>query len=252
MKKVIKHINLFQFIVNKNKLLTTFSIFILIISQILLLISYFLPIKVLLLLAVDKIPENFANYFFGLEREEIILLLMLIIFLAFSLHVVTERINDFIINKIILNLTYGNKKFTREQTLVYKYVNTFVKVQSTLVLFLLLYMIIIYLFPLIGISIFIYLSILLIIVLNSFVKKDKFFKFSKISSGIGFILTFVLIVIDMLYFSENNKNFLSILFVLVLSRYIFTRSIYLMNKMLFLHLTMDSFYKTLSNENLKL
>jgi hypothetical protein len=251
LKKVIEYINLFYFIFNKNKLLTIFSIFTLIISQILLLISYFLPIKILLLLSVEELPENFTNYFFGLTRENIILFLMLVVFLAYGLYIFIERRNDLIISKVILSLRDEDKCSSKQQTLVYKFINTFIKVQSTLVLFLLLYILIVYLFPFIGIIIFIYLLILLIIVLNGFVNKNKFYEFSKVSSGIGFILTFVLIVIDMLYFNENNRNLLSLLFVLVLSRYIFTRSIYLMNKMLFLHLTMDSFYKDLSSGSSK-
>jgi len=238
MKKLIHLSNLFLFIFKNNIYFSALAIFTLMLSQVLLLVSYFLPIKVLVLLTRDNISDSLSSIFFNLGREEVILLLTVLVFIAYASYVLLEKYSNLLVKNIVVKLT-GQK----ENKFVLKFIDNFIKVSATMNFVLLLYCIVLYLFPLIGIAMLIYAIIFYIVLHKVKINRQKYNDFFKLSSGLGFMLIFTLEMVSALYFKSENTSVTKIVIVLVLARYIFTRSISILNKLLYLYSSSNNFYE---------
>jgi hypothetical protein len=83
---IIKLHNLINFFCRKIFFLTVISILMLILSQLFLLLAYLLPLKILILLSLENIPDFLNAIFYNLSREQIILTLSFAVFLMYGIH----------------------------------------------------------------------------------------------------------------------------------------------------------------------
>ena len=125
-----------------------------------------------------------------------------------------------------------------------KYLDSFIKLLSNSFLIFLLFLIIVFIYPFIGVVIFLYFMLLFLYFLSIKIPKDKFTNRLKILSAFGFMLIFLLEILDITYFKMNTETSIyNIVIVLILSRYIFMRIIFIISKVFFINSSYGNFLK---------
>jgi hypothetical protein len=244
-------VDLTTLFLKKVPILLFFAVIVLLSSQVMLLMSYFLPIKVVLLLATPETPTFLSSIFFNLSREKIIMILTGGVFLAYGIYLLSDKASLAMINKIVKKLLEEQENILTYNSHIHKFVETFVRVTATFFLVVSMYILIWYLYPLIGIIIFLYGSLICLIFLKWIMPFPlKYNNFFKASTGLGFMLVFLIEIFDTLYLKTQSFSILTILVVLIVARYIFTRTIYLMNKLVFMYTASDTFYKKINEKKL--
>lgn len=234
---------LYRFFYKKLPFYTVFAAVILLMSQFMLLVSYFLPIKIILLLSSPTVPHIVSSLFPHVGREEIIMILTLCVFVVYGLHLGSEKYAANLIDQISCHLL-GMPETARlnHTSFEFKFVDSYIKSLSTLSLMTVLYLLIIFLYQFIAIAMLAYIVIIFFILKIIKVGSHHLNSFFKLVSGLGFILVFVLEILDTLYLKSQEFSILNVLVILIVSRYIFMRSLYLANKLTFLHSNTESFY----------
>lgn len=244
-KVIFKLYTLIIFFLRSDFLLTISSILVLIVSQLLLLVSYLLPIKIILLLAIDTIPVFLSDVFIGYSREEIILILSFSVFIIYGIHLILEKAISFIINRITKRILL-NEEQTQDNKFNIKYIDNFFKFTSTLSFVAILFILLFYFLSPIAIALVVYLIIVCNIFLIKKLEMNKVLHFFKFYFYLGFMLVFLLEVFYLLYINTEKVSIIVILLSIVSIRYIFSRGVFLVSKMVFLSSTMNLFCKQIT------
>lgn len=243
---IVKLHNLINFFCRKIFFLTFISIFVLILSQLFLLMAYLLPLKILILLSIENIPDFLNTIFYSFSREQIILILSFSVFIMYFTHLLLEKVMVISINKSLNILSVGNLSLEKDSFLK-KFIETFFRLISTLLLVFLLLWVLFYIFPVIAITVLFCLLIIAIIFFSGKIEKKKITKFSQISFFIGFIIVFIYEVIYLLYYNTESVSIIIILASIVIVRYIFLRGVFIVSKLLILYRDLNTFYKKLGS-----
>jgi len=208
----------------------------------LLLISYFLPIKILLIISSEEVTKKISELFFDLGKNEIIIFLTISVFFVYSFHLILEKVISINIHKMVFEI-FKTKELLIN-TFELKYLDSFIKLLSNSFLIFLLFLIIVFIYPFIGVVIFLYFMLLFLYFLSIKIPKDKFTNRLKILSAFGFMLIFLLEILDITYFKMNTETSIyNIVIVLILSRYIFMRIIFIISKVFFINSSYGNFLK---------
>lgn len=238
--RLFKIFSYFTSVLSKWRLL--YSIVLIVFSQLLLLISYFLPIKILLIISSEEVTKKISELFFDLGKDEIIVFLTISVFFVYSFHLILEKVISLNIHKMIFEI-FKTRKLSLN-TFEFKYLDSLIKLLSNSFLIFLLFLIIVFIYPFIGMSLFFYFLLLSAYFINVKIAKDKFTNRLKIISGFGFMLIFLLEILDITYFKMNTETSIySIVIVLILSRYIFMRIIFIISKVFFINSSYGNFLK---------
>jgi hypothetical protein len=243
---IIKLHNLINFFCRKIFFLTVISVFVLVLSQLFLLMAYLLPLKILILLSIENIPDFLSTIFYSFSREQIILILSFSVFIMYFTHLLLERIMVISVNKSLNILSVGNLSLEKDSFLK-KFIETFFRLISTLLLVFLLLIVLFYIFPTVAIALLFCLLIIAIIFFSGKIEKKKITKFSQTSFFMGFMVVFIYEVIYLLYYSTEGVSIITILVSIVIVRYIFLRGVFIINKLLILYRDLNIFYKKLED-----
>lgn len=237
--------SIFLFFFKKSPYNLGASIFTTLFAQFFLILSYFLPLKVIILLNMEKLPPYLTSIFKGFDKNEIILLLTFFIFLFYAISILVERYSDFLIMDSMEKILNQKKiEITPSNKLIYKFINSFFKFIATF--FLLFFMFVLLLFIFRTVALFLLLCcVILVTIFIYFIKHDtkSYNNYFKMTSGIGFMLVFIYEVIDILYLKTQETDLLVILVTAVLSRYIFMRGHYMINQLVFVSTNIKKFYQ---------
>lgn len=224
--------------------LTIFAVVVLTLSQLFLIISYLLPIKIILLLSVETIPDFLRIIFNELKRDHIILILSFSVFASYGMHLIFEKMILNVISRS-LKVIVLEKKNPKQVKILFRFLESFFRLMSTFTLVFLLYCTLVYLFPIIAISLLLYLLIVIIIFPLIKIEKEKLLHFFKTSFFLGFMIIFLFEIIYLLYFYNGELSIFVILISMIIVRYIFLRGVFIVNKLLVLHRGLNTFNKIL-------
>jgi len=234
-------------IFNNNLLLVTFfSVVLLTLSQLFLIMAYLLPIKILILLSIEEVPEILTVISYGLKRESIILFLSFLVLIMYCIHLVLEKVIHLLIEKSFRVLSDGDNKSIKDVFLK-RFLENFFRLMATFLLVFLLFCILVYIFPIIAITLFIYLLLIAMIFFSLRIPKEKVIKFFHISFFLGFIIIFIYEVIYLLYYDTDKLSIIIILVSIVIVRYIFLRGVFIVSKVLVVFRDLNVFYKKLKS-----
>lgn len=214
-------------------------------AQFFLILSYFLPLKVIILLNMEDLPTYLTSTFSGYHKNEIILLLTFFIFIFYTISMIIEKYSEhLVLNSMRKILNQTDVEIIPSNKLIYKFIHSFFKFIATFFLLLSMYILFLFIFP--TVALFLLVCIIVIItIFIYFIKHDEksYNTYFKMTSGVGFMLVFIYEVIDILYLHTQETTLLTILLSAVLARYIFMRGHYMINQLVFVHTNIDNFYK---------
>lgn len=235
----------FIFFLSKIPFNLFISVFSELIAQFFVVVSYFLPIKVIILLNSKSLPIYLASIFPKMSRNETILILTGFIFLFYGIGMLIDKYN----RKLVLNSMnklIGDRGINSKNKLIYKYIDNYFKFLSAFVLLIIIYIALLYLFPSVAFIFSLYLVLMYIISTLIELNEMDMNSFLKVGAGFGFMLVFIYEVVDILYIKTQEISLLVILLSVVIVRYLFTRGHYMLNKFIFVHKNMNKFYSRLT------
>jgi hypothetical protein len=238
----MKFYQVILFVTKRIFFVTVFSVLLLTLSQLFLIMAYLLPIKILILLSIENIPDILNTIFYGLEREPIILILSFLVFVMYCLHLVLEKVITIVIEKNFRFLLNDNIVAIRD-IFVKRFLENFLRLLATVSLVFLLFCILLYIFPIIAVALLVYLFIVIGISFAIKIQKEQVIKFFHISFFLGFIVIFIYEVIYLLYYNTEEVSIITILISIVVVRYIFLRGVFIINKLLIVYKDLNTFYK---------
>ena len=158
MKRINKINKLSIFFFKNFPYIVIFTIVFSLLAQLFLISSYFLPIKVVILLSQEKIPDDLSAILFNIERNEIILIMTLLIFIVYGLYLLFDKFS-ILLTQYITERLFSTKKESMEakNKLVYKYVDSYFKFISTFTFLVFLFCVTLYFYSFVGIIILLYL-----------------------------------------------------------------------------------------------
>lgn len=228
---------LYSIYLNVSDLYKGYSIIAIIIffifTQLLLLTSFFLPLKILMLLS----SQHLHFQLFDLSRETIIMLLVLLEVVIFCIYLIFDNL----IQKFKIVLCKYRDLFDEKNTLLNRYIDTFIRAYSTIFLIIILTFLVLVLYKLAGYFMLLYFVAGYFIIHKVKFSKKKYPKFFKAYSGIGFLLIFLVEIYDFLYFNYESITITTLLLILIIARYVFTRLQSILNQLVFLYSIYDKF-----------
>ena len=236
--------SIFLFFVKKIPYNLFTFVFTALFAQFFLILSFFLPLKVIILLNMEKLPEYLTLFFTGYDKNEIILWLTFSIFIFYAISVIVERYSEYLIlDSMEKILDQENVEIVPSNKLIYKFIHSYFKLISTFFLLLFMYILFLFLFP--AAALFLLLCIIVIVTIFIYFIKhnvNSYNTYFKMASGIGFMMVFIYEVIDILYLKTQETSLLIILLSAVLARYIFMRGHYMINQLVFVHTNIENFH----------
>ncbi|GAB3098967.1 hypothetical protein G8770_02745 [Aestuariicella hydrocarbonica] len=210
---------------------TFLVIFLTIVAQILQLASFFLPIKIIMLLGQVNIPSYMPNFLQVYSKEHLILGMTILALMCYVGHAVTARFcmsESFKCSKKVADKTNKIILFENQIDFSKNIFSRYVQAISNFCFIFIANVVLVFLYPKLGLSLcFIVFSGLY---WAAFIRRsgaggvdgntDGVGLYEKVS-GIVFLAIFIFIVIDILYF--NTDNFVSAILVLILSRQIMSK-----------------------------
>ncbi|MGM0826320.1 MAG: hypothetical protein ACQEUY_16605 [Pseudomonadota bacterium] len=209
---------------------TILSIIFTLLSQLTILISLFLPLKVIILLGSEGVPRYFPQVLLSVERDYLVLGLSLIAVFSYVLHLLCEKMLVYFVNRGSSTVLDKSEKiviFERQQELAVKsyqrYANSlsvFIFVTIALLGFYIVY-------PLLFacvLSLFLLVALCIRLASNFFSKakiSNSLVLNSKKISGVGFLSVFAIIIVDFLYFTP--PGIIYVIICMVLSRQVFNK-----------------------------
>lgn len=194
------------------------------------LISFFLPLKVIILLGSDGVPSYFPQIMLLVERDALVLGLSLVSVCAYICHLLCEKALDYVAVSGSTAILDKNEKiviFERQQELAEKTYQKYVKSLSSFFFIWISILVFLCIYPLLFISVFLLFIIFFILVKFSYYYyskekvNDSIISNSKKISGVGFLLFFAIIIVDFLYYSP--PGILYVIVCMVLSRQFFNK-----------------------------
>jgi len=198
------------------------------ISEVSMLIAFLLPLKILLLVGTTNTPSYFSFFSQSFSKENLILILSIISILFYLVHLFAQRV----VNKNIKEgLTYLSSKvkeaslFTNHDRIIIQSLERITKIFSSLIFILLSWIIL----SVMYFEVFLFLMFYTLLMsfffnvsyhlsTSYYVKLVENINSSiKIIGGIGFLLTFFLIIVDILYY-DTSKDLILIIITFMISK----------------------------------
>jgi len=221
------------------------------IAQVFLILAYFLPLKVIILLNMDTLPEYITLYLPGYKKNEIILILTFLILIFYGISTIIDKCNEnLLFNSMKKFIGKKSSSINPQNKLVYKFTNSFFKFISTFILLSLIHISLLYIFPEVALFITIYIFLTYYIFQYKDLNENKYNSFLKTASGIGFMLSFIYEVLHILYIDQEKSTLVIIVLTTVFARYIFVRGHYMMNQLIFVHSNIENFHKRIEKLSL--
>lgn len=211
---------------------TFFSISGIIASQILLLASFFLPLKVIILLGMNSVPANYFDFLHQFDKKTLIILLSTATFLCYATHIVLELLVKYICRSGAMTLLTHTKKLNLRvniNELASNLYFRFTRATASGVFSLIGMGILLFIYPWLCLVVSA-LSGLILLIISFLYEKNAYLR-AKIKNHLGtiatacnsiaFLLAFLFIVIDHIYYDPPSIT-LSILS-LLLARQILQR-----------------------------
>ncbi len=206
-------------LIKKNICLSTIAS---LISDISILIAFLLPLKIILLMGSTHTLSSLPFFAKSLSKESFILILSVISILFYLIHLSGQYIVSKNIKQGVDVLSNQKNKpilFNNQNTIYSLVIERITRILSSLIFILLSYILLDIIYPEIFIFLIFYIFIIWIFFYIIYSLNIKYyFKLTKninntikIIGGIGFLLTFVFIIIDHLYFNAKNSLILMII-----------------------------------------
>ncbi len=201
-------------------------------SQVFLLMSILMPLKVIMILASEQIPSFFPELFQGLEIDGFIFFLALLTVLFFILHLIADWCIVVISEKASLKILENNKKVVlfEHQDVFAK--NAYRKHIESLADFIFVCVSLLFigiLYPLVPIVTIVFILIVVLFFQliyqsekYSILLKEKYNQIIKLLHGIIFLIVFMSILIDILIVG-NHVNKLIVIIAILLIRQILSK-----------------------------
>ena len=184
-------------------------------SQVLMLLAFFLPLKVIILLGSEHIPNYYPQPLHEVPRNYLIFTLSASAGLCYMLHVACELTTNFICRKLAAKILLRNGKLNlhenQEKLAIHAYTR-FSRAMASGIFFTLSIILLAVVYPILSLVISAYViscTILLTLLFNSsksFQKKlaNHYSPIVNFCSAFGFLITFFFLVIDFLYLNQSN------------------------------------------------
>lgn len=247
MQKIHRVGNIFRYFFKNIPFNLLISIFVSLLTQLFVILSYFLPIKVIILINGDSLPHYLTSIFPNFEKNEIILILTFLIFIFYGISILLEKYGDKLTLASMRILMHNPHIVIRPNNkLIYKYINSFLKFISTLFFLTFMLLLLFYLFPAMAMVLVGYLLFIYLLFTYSHIHNKYYGTFFKLTSGIGFMFIFIYEIVDVLYLHTQETSLLIILLSAVFARYIFMRGYYMVNQLLFVYSNTQQFHKRIN------
>ena len=213
-----------------NTLVVVFST---IVSQVSVILAFFLPLKIIILLGSEGIPRYFPQSWAAYDRDQLVIYLCLAMILFYLLHHVAEKAIGFYSDlgaRTMLTRTGKLLLFANQEE---KAISAYVKYSESLaaLVFIFLGMVfLLFLYPLLAAAMFAFISLVALIiglgvVLNARFRQaweDGSGQLLGTLSGFGFFWTFAVIVLD--FILGSPPGFILVIISMLLSRQLLGRS----------------------------
>jgi len=206
----------------------TSLIFILsILSQLSITIYFLLPLKILIIISSNRIPNYLLKYTNDMNINNIIVILIVLVLVFFIIHYLLERLIEFLISKACSDLLDKSNKtmmFNNQRDIATNAYSKITKAMSSILFSLLILLVLAFLYTKLFIVIVCYLFLVLLLVIYLSKNNKKFNKilFEKTSdilnfiNALGFFIVFLFIVSDII--SGSSMNMLVILITILFTR----------------------------------
>lgn len=184
-------------------------------SQVFMLLAFFLPLKVIILLGSEHIPNYYPQALHEVPKNYLIFTLSAGAGLCYILHVACELTTNFICRKLATNILLRNAKLNlpenQKRLAIYAYTR-FSRAMASGVFFALSIILLAAIYPILSFVISAYVIScvsLLAILYNSLMSIQKklethYSPVVSFCSAFGFLLTFFFLVIDFVYLNQSN------------------------------------------------
>lgn len=184
-------------------------------SQLALLSAFFLPLKVILLLGSDRVPRYFPEIFVSLDRDWLIVTLSSAALLFYFAHMLAERVAELSTAAGAKKLLLRSRKmdlFDNQNSIALRAYHRYSQALASLVFVFIFLPLLSWLNPLLGVVFFVYIVLVAIGALVACSVSLRFcdFLLSNLSklcammAGLGFLVCFVCMVIEFLWFTPPS------------------------------------------------
>lgn len=186
-----------------------------VLSQLALLIAFFLPLKVILLLGSDRIPRYFPEAFISFDRNWLIVALSSAALVFYFFHLLAERISILVTSVGANKLLARNRKmvmFDKQDLIASRAYQRYSQALASLVFVFIFLPLLWWLNPALGL---VFSCYVVLVILSVFIAcgisvrlyrffTNKFNEFCAIMAGLGFLLCFVFMVMEFLWFESRS------------------------------------------------
>lgn len=194
-------------------------------SQTLLILSLFLPIKVLVLIGTDRVPDYYPAYLQSLEKTHLIVVLSILAVACYGLYAAAEVVVHLCSisgAKKLIDKSSKLKLFEHQQPFSVKVYSRFVRGLAAGFFFLGINVVLLFIYPLLVLMVIFYLSTMggiVVLLHNKKTTVRQLFSSHKskvvnLLSSVGFLILFVFMMVDHIYLSEP-RVFIAVLSLLL-------------------------------------
>jgi len=215
--------NFYSIVPIKTSLIFIFSI----LSQLSITIYFLLPLKILIILSSNKVPEYLFNYIDNINMSKLIIILTVLVFVFFVIHYFFERVIELLTNKACSDLLDKSNKtmmFNNQKDIATNAYSKITKAMSSILFAFLILFLLAFLYFKLFVVVVCYLAMAFSIVIYFSNKNKKFNQiiFNKTNdalnfiNALGFFIVFLFIVNDIV--NGNSMNMLIILITILFTR----------------------------------
>ncbi|WP_017926882.1 hypothetical protein [Thioalkalivibrio sp. HL-Eb18] len=203
-----------------------------VVSQVALLLAFFLPLKVIILLGSDGIPRYFPPAFAQVERDHLILWLTMATVAFYLLYLIAERVVEWGSQQGATRLLARSRKmvlFEGQDGVASRSYKRFASVLAGGVFFVLAIALMVWLYPAVAVLIVGYSSIVTLALVVGLIASRRFrehlkqalSRWTTVLAAVGFMLAFGYLVVDFLF--RQPPGLIPAIIALLMSRQAFNR-----------------------------
>lgn len=186
------------------------------------LIAFLLPLKILLLLGSTNTPNYFFFFTQSISKESLILTLSIISILFYLVHLFTQNIVNENIKQGLNDLSSKREEiilFNNQDKIAFQVLDRVTRIFSSLIFILLSWILLSIIYFEVALFLILYIPLIWFFYYITYHFNPAYYSklteninnSIKIIGGIGFLLTFILIIIDTLYLNASNSLILMII-----------------------------------------